>query len=44
VTPHTLIEGIITEKGIIRKPYGTNLKKMFTKNRVQGIEGSRKTV
>ena len=44
VTPHTLIEGIITEKGIIRKPYGTNLKKMFTKNRVQGVEGSRKTV
>ena len=44
VTPHTLIEGIITEKGIIRKPFGTNLKKMFTKNRVQGVEGSRKTV
>jgi len=44
VTPHTLIEGIITEKGIIRKPYGTHLKKMFTKNRVQGVEGSRKTV
>jgi len=26
VTPHTLIEGIITEKGIIRKPYERNLK------------------
>jgi methylthioribose-1-phosphate isomerase len=41
VTPHTLIEGIITEKGIIRKPYERNLKRMFTKNRVQGIKGSR---
>jgi len=28
VTPHTLIEGIITEKGIIRKPYERNLKKV----------------
>ena len=41
VTPHTLIEGIITEKGIIRKPYERNLKRMFAKNRVKGIKGSR---
>jgi len=26
VTPHTLIEGIITEKGIIRKPFAKNLR------------------
>jgi methylthioribose-1-phosphate isomerase len=31
VTPHTLIEGIITEKGIIRKPYERNLKKVYKK-------------
>jgi methylthioribose-1-phosphate isomerase len=31
VTPHTLIEGIITEKGIIRKPYERNLKKAYKK-------------
>jgi methylthioribose-1-phosphate isomerase len=29
VTPHSLIHGIITEKGIIRKPFHKNLKKMF---------------
>ena len=29
VTPHSLIHGIITEKGIIRKPFRKNLKKMF---------------
>ena len=28
VTPHTLIEGIVTEKGIIRKPYERNLRKV----------------
>ncbi len=28
VTPHSLIHGIITEKGIIRKPFRKNLKKM----------------
>jgi methylthioribose-1-phosphate isomerase len=28
VTPHTLIQGIITEKGIIRKPFATKLKKI----------------
>jgi methylthioribose-1-phosphate isomerase len=28
VTPHTLIEGIITEKGIIQKPFVTKLKKI----------------
>jgi methylthioribose-1-phosphate isomerase len=27
VTPHSLIQGIITEKGIIRKPFEKNLKK-----------------
>jgi methylthioribose-1-phosphate isomerase len=29
VTPHSLIHGIITEKGIIRKPFYKNLRKMF---------------
>jgi methylthioribose-1-phosphate isomerase len=29
VTPHSLIHGIITEKGIIRKPFHKNLKKVF---------------
>jgi methylthioribose-1-phosphate isomerase len=28
VTPHSLIHGIITEKGIIRKPFGKHLKRM----------------
>jgi methylthioribose-1-phosphate isomerase len=28
VTPHTLIQGIITEKGIVRKPFVTKLKKI----------------
>jgi methylthioribose-1-phosphate isomerase len=37
VTPHALIEGIITEKGILRKPYERNLKRVFTKNWVQGV-------
>jgi methylthioribose-1-phosphate isomerase len=27
VTPHSLIHGIITEKGLIRKPFGRNLKR-----------------
>ncbi|MCJ7784417.1 MAG: S-methyl-5-thioribose-1-phosphate isomerase, partial [Desulfobacterales bacterium] len=29
VTPHSLIHGIITEKGIIRKPFRKNLKTLF---------------
>jgi methylthioribose-1-phosphate isomerase len=29
VTPHDLIHAIITEKGVIRKPFRKNLKKMF---------------
>ena len=29
VTPHSLITGIITEKGIIRKPFTTNIRKML---------------
>ena len=29
VTPHFLIQGIITEKGIIRKPFHKNLRKIF---------------
>ena len=33
VTPHTLIEGIITEKGIIRKPYERNLRKVLQTRR-----------
>lgn len=31
VTPHSLIEGIITEKGILRKPFIKSLKKLKTK-------------
>lgn len=31
ITPHDLIHGIITEKGIVRGPFHTNLRKMFTK-------------
>ena len=31
VTPHELISAIITEKGIIRKPYNKNIKKLFKK-------------
>ncbi len=31
VTDHTLIDAIITEKGIIRAPYEENLKKLFGK-------------
>src|SRR4030043_970316 len=30
VTPHSLIRGIITEKGIAREPFRKNFKKMFT--------------
>jgi methylthioribose-1-phosphate isomerase len=30
VTPHSLIHGIITEKGIIRKPFRKNLEKIFS--------------
>jgi methylthioribose-1-phosphate isomerase len=37
ITPHDLIHGIITEKGIIRKPFDKNLKKIFIEKRIQGI-------
>jgi len=30
ITPHPLIHGIITEKGIVRKPFGKHLKKLKT--------------
>ncbi len=30
VTPHEMVAGLITEKGIIRAPYDVNLKKMFS--------------
>jgi len=37
VTPHTLIKGIITEKGIIRKPFEKNLREIGEKGaRVRG--------
>ena len=37
VTPHTLIKGIITEKGIIRKPFEKNLREIGKKgSRVRG--------
>ena len=29
VTDHSLIAGIITEKGIVRPPFDINLKKLF---------------
>ncbi len=29
VTPHRLVSGIITERGIVRAPYGENLKALF---------------
>jgi methylthioribose-1-phosphate isomerase len=29
VTPHHLVSGIITERGIVRAPYGENLKRLF---------------
>ncbi len=29
VTPHKLVAGLITEKGIINAPYDINLKNMF---------------
>jgi methylthioribose-1-phosphate isomerase len=35
VTPHSLIQGIIAEKGIVRKPFEKNLKKVITKERIQ---------
>jgi len=35
ITPHNLINGIITENGIARKPFHMNLKKMSPKERVQ---------
>ena len=33
VTPHSLIHGIITEKGIIRKPFERGLKSIMTKSK-----------
>ncbi len=30
VTPHRLISGIITERGIVQKPYRSNLKKILS--------------
>ena len=29
VTPHTLISGIVTERGVIHPPFQTNIRKMF---------------
>jgi methylthioribose-1-phosphate isomerase len=29
VTPHRLVSGIITERGIVRAPYGETLKRLF---------------
>jgi methylthioribose-1-phosphate isomerase len=37
VTPHSLIRGIITEKGIVREPFHKNLKKIFARERLQGF-------
>jgi methylthioribose-1-phosphate isomerase len=33
VTPHSLIQGIITEKGIIRKPFKKNLRRIVTNSK-----------
>jgi methylthioribose-1-phosphate isomerase len=33
VTPHSLIHGIITEKGIVRKPFERNLKRIVTNSK-----------
>jgi len=33
VTPHSLINGIITEKGIVRKPFGRGLKRIVTSSK-----------
>lgn len=33
VTDHTLIAGIVTEKGICRSPYTESLANMFGKNK-----------
>jgi methylthioribose-1-phosphate isomerase len=33
VTPHPLIQGIITEKGIIRKPFARNLRRIATNSK-----------
>ena len=29
ITPHTLVTGLITDKGIIQPPYGQNLKRLY---------------
>jgi methylthioribose-1-phosphate isomerase len=36
VTPHRLISAIITEKGIVQRPYRTNLKKVFSGVEITG--------
>jgi methylthioribose-1-phosphate isomerase len=43
ITPHDLIHGIITEKGIIREPFYKNLRRMFTKkgSKGSGIQGAK---
>jgi methylthioribose-1-phosphate isomerase len=40
VTPHSLIHGIVTEKGIIRKPFEKHLKKIKNE-RCEKAEGSK---
>jgi methylthioribose-1-phosphate isomerase len=37
ITPHDLIHGIITEKGVIQKPFYRNLERVFTKEKVQEL-------
>jgi methylthioribose-1-phosphate isomerase len=36
VTPHALVAGIITEKGIARAPYSDSLRNLFTRMNVLG--------
>ena len=36
ITPHELITGLITERGIIRPPYDSNLRKVFEETAMKG--------
>jgi methylthioribose-1-phosphate isomerase len=42
VTPHRLIAGIITEKGIFRAPYTDSLRSAFEQGRIAELQESRK--
>jgi methylthioribose-1-phosphate isomerase len=42
VTPHHLITGIITERGIFRAPYAESLKSAFEQVGIAELQESRK--